>query len=116
MLKNANIEFTISGGRITSFYDVKLERELIPEGKTGGLVIFTDRYVELWNLDIGLFLNQHSALGQHIGTLGIPRFVTDGVAVRDISLIQCLQVYDIRSGKPLEFASIKIVENGPVFA
>lgn len=47
VLKNANIELTISGGRITSFYDVKLERELIPEGKTGGLVIFTDRYVKL---------------------------------------------------------------------
>jgi alpha-mannosidase len=43
VLKNSNIEFKISGGRIVSLYDVKLDRELVPEGKTGGFVIFTDR-------------------------------------------------------------------------
>ncbi len=43
ILKNSNIELRISGGRIVSLYDVELDRELIPEGKDGGLVMFQDR-------------------------------------------------------------------------
>ena len=43
VLKNSNTELKISGGRIVSLYDVELERELIPEGKAGGLVMFEDR-------------------------------------------------------------------------
>jgi alpha-mannosidase len=44
LLQNANIKLTISGGRIASLYDIKLRRELIPAGQTGGLMIFTDRF------------------------------------------------------------------------
>lgn len=43
VLKNSNIKLTISGGRIVSLYDVLLERELVPKGQSGGLVLFTDR-------------------------------------------------------------------------
>ena len=59
VLKNGLVQLTISQGRITSFLDVLLgyvprfhwvnrhrprwcRRELIPEGETGGLVIFDD--------------------------------------------------------------------------
>lgn len=43
VLKNANIQMTISDGRIVSLFDVKLERELIPTGQTAGLQMFTDK-------------------------------------------------------------------------
>ena len=72
MLRNASVQLTISKGRITSLVDVKLKyifllvfvspshtdfypfsRELIQEGKTGGLVIFQDRpnYWDAWGKD-----------------------------------------------------------------
>jgi alpha-mannosidase len=43
ILKNSNIELKITNGRIVSLYDVQLERELIPENTTGGLVVFDDK-------------------------------------------------------------------------
>ena len=62
VLRNASVQLTVSKGRITSLVDVKLKwvvfpflvspgsadvvffsRELIPQGMTGGLVIFQDR-------------------------------------------------------------------------
>lgn len=43
IIKNSNVQLTIVDGRIVSLVDVKLGRELIPTGKTGGLVIFDDR-------------------------------------------------------------------------
>ena len=66
VLKNENVRLTVSGGRITSLFDVKLRcvsflcidprlivrsrRELIPHGETGGLVIFEDipNYWDAW--------------------------------------------------------------------
>lgn len=50
ILRSRSLQLTISQGRITSLYDVKLDRELIPEGSTGGLVIFEDRpnYWDAW--------------------------------------------------------------------
>jgi alpha-mannosidase len=48
VLQNANIKLTISGGRIVSLYDVKLERELIPTSQSGGLVMFTDRLASFY--------------------------------------------------------------------
>lgn len=48
ILQNANIKLTISEGRIVSLYDVKLGREVIPTGETGGLVIFADRLALLY--------------------------------------------------------------------
>ncbi|KAJ3503870.1 hypothetical protein NLJ89_g8237 [Agrocybe chaxingu] len=54
VLRNASVQLTISKGRISSLVDVKLNRELIPEGETGGLVIFQDRpnYWDAWDVEI----------------------------------------------------------------
>ncbi|EGN94808.1 glycoside hydrolase family 38 protein [Serpula lacrymans var. lacrymans S7.3] len=54
VLRNASVQLTISDGRITSLVDVKLGRELIPKGSTGGLVIFEDRpnYWDAWDVEI----------------------------------------------------------------
>ncbi|KAI0742249.1 glycoside hydrolase family 38 protein [Daedaleopsis nitida] len=54
VLKNSSVQLTIAEGRITSLYDVALERELIPTGETGGLVIFNDRpnYWDAWDVEI----------------------------------------------------------------
>ncbi|OJT14565.1 Alpha-mannosidase [Trametes pubescens] len=54
VLKNASVQLTVSEGRITSLVDVALERELIPEGETGGLVIFDDRpnYWDAWDVEV----------------------------------------------------------------
>lgn len=61
------MQLTISQGRITSLYDVKLKRELLPKGSTGGLVIFEDRpnYWDAW----GTFQNMislHTLLEQFV--------------------------------------------------
>ncbi|KAL4267030.1 glycosyl hydrolase 38 family protein [Pleurotus pulmonarius] len=54
VLRNAFIQLTISKGRITSLLDLKIGRELITEGQTGGLVIFEDRpnYWDAWDVEI----------------------------------------------------------------
>ncbi|KAG2746361.1 glycoside hydrolase family 38 protein [Suillus brevipes Sb2] len=50
VLRNANARLTISEGRISSLIDVRLGRELIPKGSSGGLVVFEDRpnYWDAW--------------------------------------------------------------------
>ncbi|KAH7908394.1 glycoside hydrolase family 38 protein [Hygrophoropsis aurantiaca] len=54
VLRNANVQLTILSGRITSLVDVKLGRELIQKGRSGGLVIFEDRpnYWDAWDVEI----------------------------------------------------------------
>ncbi|OJA11450.1 hypothetical protein AZE42_08844 [Rhizopogon vesiculosus] len=54
VLRNANVQLTISEGRIRSLIDVRLGRELIPRGRSGGLVIFEDRpnYWDAWDVEI----------------------------------------------------------------
>ncbi|KAF8128024.1 glycoside hydrolase family 38 protein [Boletus edulis] len=54
IMKSSSLQLTISQGRITSLYDVKLKRELIAKGSTGGLVIFEDRpnYWDAWDVEI----------------------------------------------------------------
>ncbi|KAJ7199975.1 glycoside hydrolase family 38 protein [Mycena pura] len=54
VLRNGSVQLTISRGRITSLVDVQLQRELIQEGATGGLVIFEDRpnYWDAWDVEI----------------------------------------------------------------
>ncbi|KDQ59961.1 glycoside hydrolase family 38 protein [Jaapia argillacea MUCL 33604] len=54
VIRNSSVQLTISGGRITSLFDVQLGRELIPEGESGGLVIFEDRpnYWDAWDVEI----------------------------------------------------------------
>lgn len=50
ILRSSSLQLTISQGRIASLYDVKLKRELLTKGNTGGLVIFEDRpnYWDAW--------------------------------------------------------------------
>ncbi|KAH7105393.1 glycosyl hydrolases family 38 N-terminal domain-containing protein [Auriculariales sp. MPI-PUGE-AT-0066] len=54
VLQNSAVKLTISKGRITSLYDIALGRELIPEGESGGLIIFEDRplYWDAWDVEI----------------------------------------------------------------
>ncbi|KAG6862107.1 hypothetical protein C0995_005917 [Termitomyces sp. Mi166 len=54
VLRNSSVQLTISKGRITSLLDVKLGRELISPGYTGGLVIFEDQpnYWDAWDVEI----------------------------------------------------------------
>ncbi|KAH0580103.1 hypothetical protein H2248_002912 [Termitomyces sp. 'cryptogamus'] len=54
VLRNSSVQLTISKGRITSLLDVKLGRELISQGSTGGLVIFEDQpnYWDAWDVEI----------------------------------------------------------------
>ncbi|KAH0833839.1 glycoside hydrolase family 38 protein [Lanmaoa asiatica] len=54
ILRSSSLQLTISQGRITSLYDVKLKRELLQKGSTGGLVIFEDRpnYWDAWDVEI----------------------------------------------------------------
>jgi alpha-mannosidase len=52
-LSNASIKVKFSGGRLTSIVDLKLNKELIPAGQTGGLVIMEDQpnYWDAWDAD-----------------------------------------------------------------
>ncbi|KAF7312531.1 Glycoside hydrolase family 38 protein [Mycena indigotica] len=54
VLRNGSVQLTISRGRITSLVDVELQRELIQEGATGGLIIFEDRpnFWDAWDVEI----------------------------------------------------------------
>ncbi|KZV60805.1 glycoside hydrolase family 38 protein [Peniophora sp. CONT] len=54
VLRGPAVQLTINDGRITSLYDVKLGRELIHAGESGGLVIFEDRpnYWDAWDVEI----------------------------------------------------------------
>ncbi|GAA6040668.1 hypothetical protein JCM8097_000867 [Rhodosporidiobolus ruineniae] len=55
LLSTPKLQVTISRtGRITSILDKELERELITEGKTGGLVIFQDQPLnwDAWDVDV----------------------------------------------------------------
>ncbi|KAG9021627.1 Glycoside hydrolase, 38 vacuolar alpha mannosidase, partial [Tulasnella sp. JGI-2019a] len=54
-LKNEHVELKISGGRIVSLFDVKVGRELIPQGQTGGMVMFErdmPSYWDAWDAEI----------------------------------------------------------------
>ncbi|TFK19473.1 alpha-mannosidase [Coprinopsis marcescibilis] len=54
VLRNSTVQLTIFEGRITSLLDVALDRELILDGQTGGLVIFEDRpnYWDAWDVEV----------------------------------------------------------------
>ncbi|KAF8475945.1 glycosyl hydrolases family 38 N-terminal domain-containing protein, partial [Kalaharituber pfeilii] len=55
VLQNDKLQATIEGGHVTSLIDVKLDRELIPEGrKANQLVIFDDKplYWQAWDVEI----------------------------------------------------------------
>jgi alpha-mannosidase len=54
ILGNKAVQLTVAGGRITSLFDVRLRRELIPQGQTGGLMIFEDHpnYWDAWDVEI----------------------------------------------------------------
>ena len=46
--------------------------------------------------------------------LGILRYVASASGTDVVS--QVSQIYDLRSGKPLEFGSLEVAERGPAFA
>ncbi|KAJ7467473.1 glycoside hydrolase family 38 protein [Mycena latifolia] len=54
VMRNGSVQLTIDKGRIVSLVDVKLGRELISKGATGGLVIFEDRpnFWDAWDVEI----------------------------------------------------------------
>ncbi|KAH9965647.1 glycosyl hydrolases family 38 N-terminal domain-containing protein [Russula compacta] len=54
VLGNRAVQLTVAGGRITSVFDVRLKRELIPQGQTGGLTIFEDHpnYWDAWDVEV----------------------------------------------------------------
>ncbi|GMK54493.1 hypothetical protein CspeluHIS016_0110790 [Cutaneotrichosporon spelunceum] len=61
-LINSSVKMMIEDGRITSLRDVALDRELIPEGMSGGLVIMEDHpnYWDAWDVDFfHLFKQKH---------------------------------------------------------
>ena len=53
ILKSDAVKMTIREGRIVSMYDKVNDRELIPEGQTGGMVIMEDHpnYWDAWDVD-----------------------------------------------------------------
>lgn len=61
-LVNSSIKMTITDGRISSLLDVALNRELIPEGSSAGLVVMEDHpnYWDAWDVDFfHLFKQKH---------------------------------------------------------
>ena len=55
MLKNKDLHVTVKDGAITSLYDVKAKREVVPKGeKANQLVIFDDKplYWQAWDVEV----------------------------------------------------------------
>jgi alpha-mannosidase len=55
VLKNKDLEVKVEGGVITSLYDVKAKREVVPKGsKANQLVIFDDKplYWQAWDVEV----------------------------------------------------------------
>ncbi|KAK1922964.1 alpha-mannosidase [Papiliotrema laurentii] len=66
-LANSSVKMTVHEGRITGLYDVALEKELIPEGQSGGMVIMEDHpnFWDAWDVDsFHLEKQKHLKLGQ----------------------------------------------------
>ncbi|KAK4688271.1 alpha-mannosidase, partial [Tremellales sp. Uapishka_1] len=53
IMDNASIQLEVVGGRIVSLLDKALDKELIPKGQTGGMVIMEDHpnYWDAWDVD-----------------------------------------------------------------
>lgn len=51
-MANSSVKMTIHEGRITSLLDVALDKELIPHGQTGGMVIMED-HPNFWYVMLG---------------------------------------------------------------
>ena len=103
---------TISDGRITSLLDVAIgygvlpplgvsfpdiplpRRELIPEGSTGGMVVFEDRpnYWDAW------------------GALKNPKSTFSSPISPDV------EIHHLEKRTPLEFSDISVVAQGPLRA
>lgn len=52
-MANSSVKLTVHEGRITSLIDVALDKELIPHGKTGGMVIMEDHpnFWDAWDVN-----------------------------------------------------------------
>ena len=110
VLKNENVRLTVSGGRITSLFDVKLRcvsflcidprlivrsrRELIPHGETGGLVIFEDipNYWDAWGA---------------LTPLHVLNFCNCSLDV---------EIHHLEKAERLKFSNVKVVASGPLRA
>ncbi|KAG6918486.1 hypothetical protein DXG01_014113 [Tephrocybe rancida] len=94
VLRNASVQLTISKGRISSLLDVKLGRELIAPGATGGLVIFDDQpnYWDAWG--------------------GLP-FSTELFSFL-IGVDTDVEVHHLETAKQLEFTNVSVVAQGPL--
>ena len=67
IMANQSIRMTVDEGRIVSLYDVRCDKELIPEGMTGGMVIMEDHpnYWDAWDVDsFHLEKQEHLKFGQ----------------------------------------------------
>ena len=67
IMANQSIRMTVDEGRIVSLYDVALNKELISEGMTGGMVIMEDHpnYWDAWDVDsFHLEKQEHLKFGQ----------------------------------------------------
>ena len=53
-LASATLKLHIKNGRIVSLRDVKLDRELIPNGQTGGFILYEDQPAnwDAWDVDV----------------------------------------------------------------
>ena len=53
IMANSQVRMTVDEGRIVSVYDVAMDKELISEGMTGGMVIMEDHpnYWDAWDVD-----------------------------------------------------------------
>ncbi|GJJ13977.1 hypothetical protein Clacol_008234 [Clathrus columnatus] len=88
VLQNSKIKLTITDGRITSLVDTQQRRELIPTGKTGGLIIYDDRpnYWDAWDVEI-----------HHLETPHVLRFTT--ISVAEKGPVRASLVGQLRYGK-----------------
>ncbi|KAG5643659.1 hypothetical protein DXG03_000539 [Asterophora parasitica] len=95
VLRNSRVQLTILKGRISSLLDVKLGRELIEEGRTGGLVIFEDQpnYWDAWGM---LFFAV-----QHVPDSFMPWIID-------------VEIHHLETYKSLEFTNISLVAQGPL--
>lgn len=81
---------------ITVFFP---SRELIPEGSTGGLVIFEDRpnYWDAWGREFLLSLQSARVSDERCWKLDV-------------------EIHHLETARPLEFTNVKVLSQGPLRA
>lgn len=99
---NGTIKLEIKDGRIVSLFDVHLKRELIPEGQTGGFIIYEDQPAnwDAWDVDV-----------YHLQKFTRLRF--DEIAIVEQGLARVCVEGQTRFGSSR--MTVKVGERGPVF-